>query len=446
MMPRTRSESTSSTGTTQPLTAGGLRASLASYRARIAEIEAQMIELRRSFALLRQEKDLLQGRLDAYTYPVLTLPNEIVAEIFVHFLPAYPSHPPLVGLLSPACLGQICRRWREVAVATPALWRAVGLCMHKRRRLGQQLKLLETFLQRSGACPLSIELLSRSESIIFDAITEMPPFLRAIVTHSARWEHLNLRISKDLLPSIAGPLPLLRSLKIIAVGNEPQELPKPLTLAFHTAPLLCRVHLRFYEDSNFPIFPWSQLTVLTVEWISGRQFVDILSWAVNLVFCRFGIYCLHAGQQPSLKDVLLPYLETLILCDIHSPGPPCGCLDMITLPGLLRLQVAEKFLLPDPITTLVTLVSRSGCGLEQVCITRSVLPERQYQEALPSVPSFIFDGGLDLVGMVFDDWSKEDTNSGGETESEESDNEESNTGDDTYYEGEEERGSNDESD
>jgi hypothetical protein len=93
-------------------------------RTRLAEIETQIRDLERSLAELRAEKTLVQERLRSSTYPVLTLPNEIVAKIFIRFLPLRPHCPPLTGLLSPTTLTQICRRWCQVAQATPELWRA----------------------------------------------------------------------------------------------------------------------------------------------------------------------------------------------------------------------------------------------------------------------------------------------------------------------------------
>ncbi|KAJ7871612.1 hypothetical protein B0H13DRAFT_2554411 [Mycena leptocephala] len=76
-------------------------------RTRIADLDAQISDLERSLSALREEKNLAQERLDSYKYPVLTLPNEIVSNIFVHFLPAYPEYPPLAGLLSPTLLTHI---------------------------------------------------------------------------------------------------------------------------------------------------------------------------------------------------------------------------------------------------------------------------------------------------------------------------------------------------
>ncbi|KAJ7864883.1 hypothetical protein B0H13DRAFT_2671116 [Mycena leptocephala] len=64
---------------------------LAADRARIAALAARIEHLERSLAALRTEKALAEKPLDDYKYPVLTLPNEIISEIFLHFLPNYPS-------------------------------------------------------------------------------------------------------------------------------------------------------------------------------------------------------------------------------------------------------------------------------------------------------------------------------------------------------------------
>ncbi|KAJ7241858.1 hypothetical protein C8J57DRAFT_1019258, partial [Mycena rebaudengoi] len=89
---------------------------------RISELDARILDLEESLAAARYERENLQSRLDEYIYPVLTLPVDITSEIFIHFLPVYPSRPRYVDMLSPALLGQICRHWRDVAFGTPRLW------------------------------------------------------------------------------------------------------------------------------------------------------------------------------------------------------------------------------------------------------------------------------------------------------------------------------------
>ncbi|KAJ7894013.1 hypothetical protein B0H13DRAFT_2526169, partial [Mycena leptocephala] len=139
-------------------------------------------------------------RLDSYKYPVLTLPNEIVSEISIHFLPVYPLCPPFIGVFSPTTLTQICCQWREVALATPELWRAIGSSDH-RISFEQQRHITVNWLIRSRFCPLSI-VLERPDS-------RTPELLATLIPHRARWEHLQLGIQPRHLPPLEGPMPLL---------------------------------------------------------------------------------------------------------------------------------------------------------------------------------------------------------------------------------------------
>ncbi|KAJ7870506.1 hypothetical protein B0H13DRAFT_1553445, partial [Mycena leptocephala] len=71
-------------------------------------------------ARLEQEGRALEDSLSRVVYPVLALPNEITARIFVHCLPSHGERPsPQTAPLLPA---QICRHWRAVALATCELW------------------------------------------------------------------------------------------------------------------------------------------------------------------------------------------------------------------------------------------------------------------------------------------------------------------------------------
>ncbi|KAJ7875869.1 hypothetical protein B0H14DRAFT_43874 [Mycena olivaceomarginata] len=88
----------------------------------------------------------MQGIMGA---PMLGLPHEMLAEIFYNFLPIYPMCSGLVGLQSPTLLSHVCRRWRNIALSLPRLWRAIKLDI-VREPHPQQLDLLRTWLGRSG--------------------------------------------------------------------------------------------------------------------------------------------------------------------------------------------------------------------------------------------------------------------------------------------------------
>ncbi|KAJ7024839.1 hypothetical protein C8F04DRAFT_899109, partial [Mycena alexandri] len=69
---------------------------------------------------LVEEKIHIQRSLASIVYPILTLPVEVTAEIFVHCLPAKATQPS--GKVAPMLLGGICRQWRDIACSTPRLW------------------------------------------------------------------------------------------------------------------------------------------------------------------------------------------------------------------------------------------------------------------------------------------------------------------------------------
>ncbi|KAJ7734776.1 hypothetical protein DFH07DRAFT_120063 [Mycena maculata] len=160
---------------------------LAAARIRLESIDLQIAELERSILSLRDEKNVLQSQLVDYIYPVLTLPNEIVSEIFVRFLPAYPELPPSFGPLSPTLLSQ---KWRGIALSTPALWRAVSVPRSKEQTRKQRLSVVETFLARSGSCIRLECRLHNSDR----AERKIAPFIQALLPYSARWEHLRVLV------------------------------------------------------------------------------------------------------------------------------------------------------------------------------------------------------------------------------------------------------------
>ncbi|KAJ7612331.1 hypothetical protein DFH06DRAFT_152013 [Mycena polygramma] len=238
-----------------PPTSSEQAAARAADRARIADLDARMMELEASLTALKEEKKLVQDRLAAYAYPVLTLPNEITSEVFIHCLPVYPKCPAPIGILSPHLLCQICRKWRDIALTTPALWRAVSLTLRAPDRLEQAVCLLESSLARSGSRLLSIELKDNST-------VDMSQFCRIIADYRARCEHLALSINKPfaLLPTSHPSLPFLRTLKLGWPGHvTPTVLAAPsaksrhkwvsqfLSFHFPVVPDNCTIRARYHD-------------------------------------------------------------------------------------------------------------------------------------------------------------------------------------------------------
>ncbi|KAJ7145480.1 hypothetical protein C8R46DRAFT_1011163 [Mycena filopes] len=177
----------------------------------LTSIETQISHLARTPSQLRMARESVQARV-ARQSPVITLPTETVSEIFNHFLPAYPLCPPLLGRSSPTALTHICHQWREIALGTPALWRAIEFDLSDDEALpsGIQADIGNGWLERSRSCPLSIKIRSGDDRNIY-------PMVNTLVPHHGRWEHLDVD-RLDLCSRLSGPTPLLRSLLVTAQG------------------------------------------------------------------------------------------------------------------------------------------------------------------------------------------------------------------------------------
>jgi hypothetical protein len=351
--------------------------SLGADRARIADIDAQIVELENTLALLQTERKPIQERIDSYKYPILTLPNEITSEIFIHFLPVIPLFPSGSGILSPTVLTRVCRTWRDIALTTPALWSAILVSPDEKM---MPTDLLLSWLARSGSYPLSIRI-----GACLDARHDLNPFLEAIAPHSARWEHLDLTISPSYLAFFTGPMGLLRSVKLIFTSEN--TFPSNVT-AFPELPLL-RTATLDYVTASTVILPWAQLTSLTLNVLLPAEYVPILNQTINLVQCELEIYDEGDGYHPG--DITLRCLESLVLAPADRDMQPMGYLDPFILPALRRLEFPHEFL-ADPLVALRSLISRSQCTLETVRINGPVLTSKAtYHAEFPSIPTFIFD-------------------------------------------------------
>jgi hypothetical protein len=343
-------------------------------RTRVTDIEAQILHLEHSLRALWIEKSLAQERLDSYTYPVLTLPNEIVSEIFMRFLPTYPRFTPFTGILSPTILTQICRKWREIALGTPALWSVMS--DDHDLPFALQAHAFNIWLDRSCSCPLSLRFGLDGCGVDIIAV------LAAVVPHRARWERLELcSLSPSHLSILGGPMPMLRYLDLgidfPAVGTE--------AVVFE-APLLRAVILNDEAASQI-ILPWTQLTSLTLVCVHPHECVPILQQTSNLVRCELHICFDPDNDQPG-PDLTLPYLESLTLVDVDDPA--MGFIETFIVPALRSLRIPEEFLDADPIESLKRFISKSGCKLEKLHITRQRTPQNSYRQAFPWIRNFSF--------------------------------------------------------
>ncbi|KAJ7221857.1 hypothetical protein B0H12DRAFT_1329065 [Mycena haematopus] len=364
--------------------------SRAADRARIAEIEAQILSLRDSIQVLEAEKMCAQERLDSYTYPVLTLPNEITSEIFTKFIPAYPFPPPFVGPLSPTILTHICRKWREIALATPALWRAISLpysedkdSLHWKHKDSLHC-LLKSWLSRSGCLPLSLEV-----EDIWATLDDKD--VEALVLHCARWEYVRLAVDGDVAHTIQGPMPLLRQVEIRVDSCGDEAIP----MRFREAPRLRSLTFPEYYKLSDETFPWAQLTSLTLVGYSLHDCAAALQHTPNLIHCHVAP-CASDELDGPMPQVRLALLESLVFTDfLDTYESMAQDLECLITPSLRTFDIPEILLLPDPVHALGVFISYTGCHLQGLCITGPLrISQEVYRQAFPDIPELSFDKSL----------------------------------------------------
>ncbi|KAJ7894821.1 hypothetical protein B0H13DRAFT_2035750 [Mycena leptocephala] len=327
-------------------------------RGRISEIGFEIAALKASISKLKLERKILEKHLARYIYPVLTLPNEIISEIFLQSLDISDSS--LSGPASPLFLGHICQKWRDIALSTPSLWTSISLTITNNAAPDRRLRLLETWLARSRACPLSISITDNSRQYNGASFTHR--FVDAIVPHHRRWQVLRLQMAYSDLPQVEGELSLLRELEI-SVNH--CWTPNRSLRKFLRAPKLQTVTQNgiYRRLALFPL-PWKQLTTLSVsQGTSLEHVVQILRITSNLTYFAAQLAC-YSWERGEMEMVDIPSIPPLIHLRILDLYPKSNTtrtlqrqlLDLLTLPALNYLNISEPL-----VSTVVRLINRSRC-------------------------------------------------------------------------------------
>ncbi|KAJ7608209.1 hypothetical protein FB45DRAFT_1067583 [Roridomyces roridus] len=292
--------------------------------------------------------------------PVLSLPPEITAEIFVFSLPASPELRGLAGLSSPSLFLQLCRLWRDIALGTPALWSSINVDLEKSNdaRRKRQLR-------------------------------EYAPFVEAIVLHVSRWQHLDIGVPRASFPDITAPMPLLLS-AAVDWRDDPDTSQQTTSVAppvpiFQSAPNLRTVSLDFEYNPYTRPLPWSQITTLTAQCYPVDA-IHILDQTTALETCALIVYSdgypVPAGHRvPPLTQLRSFSLEWGEGCPDPDGRPQL--FDALTLPVLDSLVVTEYFLGPDPIAALARVRPR-GYPRKMHILDAWMSPE-VYEQAFPDV-------------------------------------------------------------
>ncbi|KAJ6602516.1 hypothetical protein DFH09DRAFT_448937 [Mycena vulgaris] len=301
----------------------------ARLRTRLEEIEEQIL-------LLKEERKHVQSALACVVYPVLSLPVEITAEIFVQSLDGPKMPDPME---SPLVLTRVCSTWRKIAIKTPQLWGYLQLDFDESPPVYSQPShaLVETWLARGRSTPLVMKISHVSWADL------SPPLLREILRHSStsRWKDIALSLPLPYVMTEFGAkmdLPVLESLTLDLFPTRQNQISIDFCItAFREAPKLRSIQLTSCITPSTIVLPWGQLTHFSSEGYSPETCHKVLHLARALVKCSFRDIIKSSVTPDSLPSLHLEHMEDLAISG--SVAVLTHCLD---LPKLQQLKFDER--------------------------------------------------------------------------------------------------------
>jgi hypothetical protein len=365
--------------------------------AQLAILDEEILSTQAILKNLRGKHGALNNQIKAHCAlisPVRRLPPDVLGEIFFHCLPKH-RNPAMSAKEAPVLLGRVCSSWRSIVMSTPRLWARIHIptpnTVFTRPRTPQdqdqpypgfvekichRSKAAEEWIDRSGACPLSISIhmpsyvdsRSRVAGWAFEKVTEQ------LITSRHRWESLKIRAMDPAFTHLKGiaaeDLPLLESVSLVRLHSgwppHPSSAPpKPWSLCgLLAAPQLRTLSLSFaYEDfASLPV-KWSQLTTLELDTegyvhgpihqgISYQDAKMVLNQCPMLVTC--GLRLSHPEPLPEMVkfDVRLPLLRNFLLNVSYAAFG--RIFNWMELPLLRNVEFKQPFIrtAPSPEVTL----------------------------------------------------------------------------------------------
>jgi hypothetical protein len=256
--------------------------------------------------------------------PISTLPNELLAEIFIRSTPNLITLPCTIFDNSfPWALSLVCKWWRSVVLGTPELWANIWLQYSLSKSKGARdfearTKIAHIGLARSADSFVSLKV---TFSILHSEDWGM---LTSLISNHA---HRLIRLELNVLGKILGELPPFRqmhfdNLKDVSISSHygiPQSLPFTL---FQNSPLLRVLELK--ADLSLLTMaqdlPWAQLTSLSMKRTWGRALSANLAHIILRQCSNLNhLYItLSSEEQPGSADIVIktlpcPFLQTLLV-------------------------------------------------------------------------------------------------------------------------------------
>lgn len=336
-----------------------------------------------------------QGRTTTHSFPSLVttgllptdrIPVELLADIFSWCRCSYKEGafqaPPGLPSLSrvrlsestdPQTLSQVCRYWRNVALATPRLWSSIKMIRPQR----QDLATIRLWLDRSGPYPLHLSF-EEGCDVEFRSVSNNPvtkDLFAILTTEVHRWKDINFHFWKIVEPSLLKlTAEALTQLKSARISSQPDDLPQRAQLwdIIHASPSFQEAGWdETYIGTMADKVPWHKLLAIHLTFFGvPRRLFQILHSCYIIVKLELQFWHTQNITSYIQPPLILPYLRDLT---VYTETELDQFFDGLTLPQLHSLSI-EQLIWFDTRSehtrshhsSLKTLLIRSRCPLQNL--------------------------------------------------------------------------------
>ncbi|KAJ7039806.1 hypothetical protein C8F04DRAFT_279755 [Mycena alexandri] len=332
-------------------------------RQHLEEVESEILRHQMHLDALENRRRELRAELGNIVYPVLTLPSELVSQIFVDCLPSHGRVRPKVDTL-PLSLSQICRDWREIALSSCELWSSLDLLFTAGSPNDGALPLLETWFSRAKDYPLSVTIRSEDEELD-------PKIISLISSVAGQIQSLELQGRREDLPLFAAQhatFPRLRHLAVIHPDFASDILERIDTPSLHKLAI---------PGTPGSLNRYPSLTSIELGDIDERDLVDLSHQCPELLHLTASITGERVFDDDDDDDddtdnsrsshLFMPiHSEIITLPRLQSLNLLRGDLDLFTLPSLRRLDINPDYYVANGSDRLLAFMVRSACDLDHI--------------------------------------------------------------------------------
>ena len=296
--------------------------------------------------------------------PIRRVPVEILQSIFLACLPeGFVEADPYAA---PLLLCQICKYWRDVALALPLLWGSFKVRRSSIGTCGPAFPLAELWLERSKPMPLSICLPVDTERGCDPTLDDVRPLIRLFLQHLSRWKSVHMCL-RDLIyhghllkDKVSTGLSMVLDNLELCFPPDSVDDPQMWDLGFgdlgNTVPMI-------WTSS-------SRLHTLTLNATAAQNVLQILKTCPNIRDCEFHIVDNQASVIPDEK-LTLPHLHTL---NIRARISILNIISAITTPSLRILTIKGEKRWSQ--ASFQDFIDRSSCSIEEFSMVNiAISPE-----------------------------------------------------------------------